>query len=373
MSYQLVGKSCTRCGGSLPLSTRVGDCCPHCGVRFGGETSTYSGSGSETGELRGCCLAWLILAAIMGFLALVRWLFVPDVPGSNGAYQRSSPPTQMATPPMAAQPSGSGATTSASAAAPGVPGDGIGSKPEARAQPAAATESKADSSAAGPPNLGALGDNATDEPMERGKRSEPSDGSRKLDGDDPWSSPDARRPARKSSEMTPSPPAELPEHEPPRLETDPRVLPARPARPGSSGQPSAETPSEKGEKRIWRDASGRHEIEAELLELKGGEVRLQTSQGKRLSVPLEKLSREDQQYVRDHVADRAEPDEKTAVTPKAASTEDELAASREFEQAMDLIGVDFAAAKRRLQQLVDEHPETKAAQRARSLLKQFGE
>lgn len=37
----LIEKSCGACGKSVPLSSKVGDRCPHCGVVWGHETQTF--------------------------------------------------------------------------------------------------------------------------------------------------------------------------------------------------------------------------------------------------------------------------------------------------------------------------------------------
>ena len=71
MSWELVGKKCGACGGSLPLSTGVGSRCPHCGVLFGGEKSEYSSGGGSGGgggdDAAGCCGCLVIL----GICALI--------------------------------------------------------------------------------------------------------------------------------------------------------------------------------------------------------------------------------------------------------------------------------------------------------------
>jgi competence protein ComGC len=38
----LVSKSCGACGKKVSKSSKVGDTCPHCGVRWGYETTTYT-------------------------------------------------------------------------------------------------------------------------------------------------------------------------------------------------------------------------------------------------------------------------------------------------------------------------------------------
>ncbi|MBN1852204.1 MAG: hypothetical protein JW829_05740 [Pirellulales bacterium] len=50
--------------------------------------------------------------------------------------------------------------------------------------------------------------------------------------------------------------------------------------------------------RLWVDASGNHKLEAVLLGVENGKVRLGKSSGSEITVPLEKLSLADQQYIR---------------------------------------------------------------------------
>ncbi len=49
--------------------------------------------------------------------------------------------------------------------------------------------------------------------------------------------------------------------------------------------------------RTWTDASGKFKVEAELISFEDGIVRLRRKDGKELSMPLEKLSDEDQQLL----------------------------------------------------------------------------
>ena len=49
--------------------------------------------------------------------------------------------------------------------------------------------------------------------------------------------------------------------------------------------------------RTWTDATGNLKIEAALLDLKDGKVQLKKKNGGLLTIPLEKLSREDQECV----------------------------------------------------------------------------
>jgi thiol-disulfide isomerase/thioredoxin len=52
------------------------------------------------------------------------------------------------------------------------------------------------------------------------------------------------------------------------------------------------------EVRTWSDASGKHSIEAEFVSLQGGNVRLLREDGKEITLPLEKLSKADQNFVK---------------------------------------------------------------------------
>jgi hypothetical protein len=50
--------------------------------------------------------------------------------------------------------------------------------------------------------------------------------------------------------------------------------------------------------RIWKDATGKHEIDAEFVKFENGKAHLKTAAGKQMAVSLSKLSREDQEFVR---------------------------------------------------------------------------
>ena len=43
MSITSISKSCGACGERVSNNSKVGDTCPHCGVRWGYETTSYSG------------------------------------------------------------------------------------------------------------------------------------------------------------------------------------------------------------------------------------------------------------------------------------------------------------------------------------------
>ena len=49
--------------------------------------------------------------------------------------------------------------------------------------------------------------------------------------------------------------------------------------------------------RIWTDSSGKHSIDAELIEFIDGQVRLKKANGEIARLPLGQLSKKDQKYV----------------------------------------------------------------------------
>ena len=69
------------------------------------------------------------------------------------------------------------------------------------------------------------------------------------------------------------------------------VQPAKPA--------GAESPFKvAGGTRTWTDASGRFKIDAEFVKVADGLLTLKRADGKMIQIPLEKLSNEDQTYVK---------------------------------------------------------------------------
>lgn len=62
-----------------------------------------------------------------------------------------------------------------------------------------------------------------------------------------------------------------------------------------------------GEVRTWTDKTGKFKIEAEFIEILDGDARLKRADGKTISVPLTKLSKEDQTYLREQARSRAAP------------------------------------------------------------------
>ena len=75
-----------------------------------------------------------------------------------------------------------------------------------------------------------------------------------------------------------------------RLAQAPSASPSAPKTPAATEATGPKT-------RTWRDSSGRFEIEATFAGFSAGKVVLQKKDGKRIAVPLERLSKEDQAYV----------------------------------------------------------------------------
>ncbi len=61
------------------------------------------------------------------------------------------------------------------------------------------------------------------------------------------------------------------------------------------------------EQRTWIDSSGKYQIEAAMLGFAGGKVQLRKSDGSEIAVSISKLSKADQQYVRQELAGRRKP------------------------------------------------------------------
>jgi hypothetical protein len=67
---------------------------------------------------------------------------------------------------------------------------------------------------------------------------------------------------------------------------------------GSSG--SAFNPSKPA--RLWTDQTGKYTVEATLEDYKNGELSLRKADGKVVNIPLERMSREDQDFVKHSTA-----------------------------------------------------------------------
>jgi hypothetical protein len=90
-----------------------------------------------------------------------------------------------------------------------------------------------------------------------------------------------------------APPDTTPVAEDPPLETEPEPQPE----PEPDPADVTETPAP--EPRVWKDASGKFSVEAVLGEIKGASVTLiRTDTGKPITLPINKLSKEDQEYLK---------------------------------------------------------------------------
>ena len=71
--------------------------------------------------------------------------------------------------------------------------------------------------------------------------------------------------------------------------------------------------------RTWTDSTGKHTVEAEFIDMKDGKVRLKKEDGKTITIPIEKLSDEDQQFVKS-LTDEASPSKKATSKPKPGAS-----------------------------------------------------
>ena len=55
--------------------------------------------------------------------------------------------------------------------------------------------------------------------------------------------------------------------------------------------------AEISDKRIWNDATGAFSLEAEFVKVEDGNVTLKKTDGKTITIPLDKLSQEDRDFV----------------------------------------------------------------------------
>ncbi len=53
--------------------------------------------------------------------------------------------------------------------------------------------------------------------------------------------------------------------------------------------------------REWTDSSGKHRIQADFLDFQDGHVRLEKTDGNIISVPIERFSTSDQQWVKERL------------------------------------------------------------------------
>lgn len=92
-------------------------------------------------------------------------------------------------------------------------------------------------------------------------------------------------------------PVELPAPPKPAKKPEP-VEPAEPAEPEPTVDDAPPEAKPEPLVREWSDATGKFRVEAEFRGLVGGMARLRTRDGRDISVPLEKLSKTDQDWIR---------------------------------------------------------------------------
>lgn len=121
----------------------------------------------------------------------------------------------------------------------------------------------------------------------------------------------------------------------PRAPTDGPALPSRP--PSGAGKPanggSSSTSSAKAARkpdtqrvRTWKDRTGQFKVEAEFLGMNGNKIRLHKLNGVIIEVPVEKMSSEDQKWLKRHLSgSRADSDD----VPLGVQVEDRRRSQRE--------------------------------------------
>jgi len=137
---------------------------------------------------------------------------------------------------------------------------------------------------------------------------------------------DTRRPASKATESSGAPTPAPPSAPSPRAENAPSAIsapvgstpdpgPAPAADPKvtkNDADSRSESPMQRAESnpfRTWTDKSGRFKIEARFIQEALGTVTLEKGDGKRIEVPFDKLSAEDERYIRSHELQQ-KPDQK---------------------------------------------------------------
>lgn len=91
---------------------------------------------------------------------------------------------------------------------------------------------------------------------------------------------------------------------------------------GTIGRPVAR--AESGT-RTWTDSSGEFTVEAEFVDFVEGKVRLKRTDGRIITVPIEKLSEADQKFVRSQSAGPAESGDSTVLMTELSGKPKELA------------------------------------------------
>jgi hypothetical protein len=80
--------------------------------------------------------------------------------------------------------------------------------------------------------------------------------------------------------------------------------------------------------RTWTDSTGKYSVEADFLELHNGSVRLKKPDGTTIMVPINRLSRADQEYVGSEGSKRTRPEAAQEPTSAAKVSPDAKSASR---------------------------------------------
>jgi outer membrane biosynthesis protein TonB len=115
--------------------------------------------------------------------------------------------------------------------------------------------------------------------------------------------PEARQEPKEHSPLTASPieaPKQAEERQPPsRNGMSPPAAKPEPQKPTEPDPERAKTDGEAAF-RLWKDASGKYTVEARFRGIAFGNVRLQRNDGTTVSVPIERLSEEDQQWLVAH-------------------------------------------------------------------------
>lgn len=75
--------------------------------------------------------------------------------------------------------------------------------------------------------------------------------------------------------------------------------------------------------RTWTDSTGKHKVEAEFVEFKDGTVCMKTAGGGTRTVPIDRLSREDQEFVRSKTSAKRKEGRPAAKTSSTAESEKE--------------------------------------------------
>ena len=83
---------------------------------------------------------------------------------------------------------------------------------------------------------------------------------------------------------------------------------------------TAESKAEKNELRTWKDSSGKFEVPARFSRADGETVLLERQDGKLIRVPLDRLSDQDRDYLRQLQADNPFGEEETAAVPRSAES-----------------------------------------------------